>query len=306
VASARLEIGIIMTAKRIAATTLAAVLGGVGVFVAPAVALADDEVSFDLETVEEVIISEPFFDAPQVVSPEPGELAKVVQGPEGQWFWVLEVTNSDYQPRFSADDGFVGFETLPSVGVFDSVEDRLAWTNQTFACFVGTSCEEPARTADQQAFGDDFVRLPKLYDEPSGRVAYHAEHAYNIAQDPYEWVVGQETLHLAIPLAETPPGVIDIWVGYTYVYTDDMVGVPVRFTKDAMAVTAVTVAIPPIPEGDEAPVPDAAAADEATSQSEGVPLWVVQGLLGIVGILVFFGLIALIVSRMVALVRKQD
>lgn len=295
-----------MTAKRIAAATLTALLGGVGVFVAQAVALADDEVSFDLETVEEVIISEPFFDAPQVVSPQPGELATVVQGSEGQWFWVLEVTNSDYQPGFRADDGFVGFETLPSVGVFDSVEDRLAWTNQTFACFVSASCVEPARTADQQAFGDDFVRLPKLYDEPSGRVAYHAEHAYNLAKDPYEWVVGQQTLHLAIPLAETPPGVIDIWVGYTYVYTDDMVGVPVRFTEDAMAATTVTVAIPPIPDGDGAPVLDAAGAEEVTVEGEGVPLWVAQGLLGIVGILAIFGVITLIVSRMVAITRQNN
>jgi hypothetical protein len=305
VAAARLEVGIIMTGKRVAVASLAALMSSFGVFVAQAAAVADDEVSFDLETVEEIIISEPFFDAPRVVSPQPDELAMVVQGPEGQWFWILEVTNSDYQPRVNANDGFVGFETLPSVGVFDSVEDRLAWTNQTFACFVGTSCDEPARTADQQAFGDDFVRLPKLYDELSGRVAYHAEHAYNVAKDPYEWVVGQETLHLAIPLAQTPPGVIDIWVGYTYVYTDDMVGVPVRFTEDAMAVTAVTVAIPPIPDGDGVSVGDAAGPEEETGESGGVPLWVVQALLGIVGILVFFGLIALIVSRMVAITRQN-
>ena len=224
----------------------------------------------------------------------------VVEGPEGELFWVLEVTNSDYQPGFRADDGYVGFETLPSVGVFDTVTDRLAWTNQTFACFVGTSCEEPVRTADQVAFGDDFVRLPKLYDEASGRVAYHAEHAYNIAEDPYEWVVGQETLSIAIPLANTPEGVIEVWVGYTYVYTDDLVGLPVRFTEDAMAITVTTVNIPALTESGEV------IASDGRSDSEGVPLWVVQGLLGIVGILAFFGIITLIVSRMVAITKKNS
>jgi hypothetical protein len=165
---------------------------------------------------------------------------------------------------------------------------------------VGTSCEEPVRTADQQSFGDDFVKLPKLYDEVSGRVSYHAEHAYDIAQDPYEWVVSQETLSLAIPLENTPAGVIEVWVGYTYVYTDDLVGVPVRFTEEAMAVTYTTVTIPSDPDNGMAPPEGDAEA------SEGVPLWVIQGVLGIVGILAIFGLITLIVSRMVALIRKQD
>lgn len=246
-----------------------------------------------------VIISEPFFAAPEVVSPLPGETPMVVEGPEEQLFWILEVTNSDYQPRFVADDGYVGFETLPSVGIFDTVADRLAWTNQTFACFVGTSCEEPQRTADQVAFGDDFVRLPKLYDESTGRVAYHAEHAYELGRDPYEWVLGQETLSIALPLAQTPAGVIDVWVGYTYVYTDDLVGVDVTFTEDAMAITYTTVNVPALPGVGQPAV------SEAARGGEGVPLWVVQGLLGIVGIVAFFGLIALIVSRMVAITKQQ-
>lgn len=286
--------------KRFVSAVSTALIAALGVIAAQGVAIAEEEVSIDLEAVEEIIISEPFFAAPEVVSPGPGETPMVVEGPEGELFWVLEVTNSDYQPGFRADDGYVGFETLPSIGIFDTVADRLAWTNQTFACFVGTSCDEPARTADQVAFGDDFVRLPKLYDEASGRVAYHAEHAYNIAEDPYEWVVGQETLSIAIPLANTPEGVIEVWVGYTYVYTDDLVGVPVRFTEDAMAITLTTVNIPSVTETGEV------VASGDGDQSEGVPLWVVQGLLGIVGILAFFGLIALIVSRMVALTRKSD
>ena len=278
---------------------LAALFGSVSLVMASGTAIADEEVSVDLERVEEIIISEPFFAAPEVVSPEPGETPMVVEGPEGQLFWVLEVTNSDYQPGFLADDGYVGFETLPSVGIFDTVADRLVWTNQTFACFVGTSCDEPQRTADQVAFGDDFVRLPKLYDEATGRVAYHAEHAYNIAEDPYEWVVGQETLSIAIPLSGTPTGVIDVWVGYTYVYTDDLVGVPVRFTEDAMAITTTTVNIPEVSEDGEVITPG------GTDDSDGVPLWVVQALLGIVGILAFFGIIALIVSRMVVITRQN-
>jgi hypothetical protein len=276
-----------------------ALVGGIGLAMASGTAIADEEVTYDLETVEEIIISEPFFATPQVVSPQPGDVPLVVQGSDGQWFWLLEVTNSDYQPGFSADDGYIGFETLPSVGIFDTVADRLAWTNQTFACFVGTSCAEPVRTADQQAFGDDFVKLPKLYDETTGRVAYHVEHAYDIAQDPYEWVVGQQTLSLAIPLAETPTGMIEVWVGYTYVYTDDLVGVPVRFTEDAMAITYTTVDIPSLSElGEDT-------AGGGADESEGVPLWAVQAVLGVVGILAFFGIIALIVSRMVAITRQN-
>jgi hypothetical protein len=208
---------------------------------------------------------------------------------EGEWFWILEVTNSDFQPGFEPADGFVGFETLPSVGIFDSVADRLVWTNETFACFVGTSCEEPATTADQRAFGDDFVRLPKLYLETTGVIADHAEHAYQAGKDPFEWVVSQETLAIAIPLVATPEGVIDVWVGYTYIYTDDLVGVPVRFTEDAMAVTAWSITTPDDPEG---------------AGGGGTPAWVVQAVLGLIGILAFFGLLALIVSRMVALARK--
>ena len=280
------------------ATVGAALVCGVGLVIASGTAIADEDITYDLETVDEIIISEPFFAAPEVVSPEMGETPVVVEGPEGQLFWVLEVTNSDYQPGFRADDGYVGFETLPSVGVFDTVADRLAWTNQTFACFVGTSCEEPQRTADQVAFGDDFVRLPKLYDDTTGRIAYHAEHAYNIAQDPYEWVVGQETLSLAIPLAETPTGVIEVWVGYTYVYTDDLVGVPVRFTEEAMAITYTTVDIPSVSEGGE--VTGAGVANG----SDGVPLWVVQGVLGIVSVLLIFGLLIVIVRRAVIISRR--
>jgi hypothetical protein len=299
VAVTRLEVGVVVT-RRFVAATAAALVTGVGVVWVQGTAVADEEVTIDLETVEEIIISDPFFSAPQVVSPAPGETPMVVQGPEGQWFWVLEVTNSDYQPGFSAEDGYVGFETLPSVGIFDTVADRLAWTNQTFACFVGTSCEEPLRTADQLAFGDDFARLPKLYDEATSRVAYHAEHAYNVAQDPYEWVVNRQTLSIAIPLAETPTGVIDVWVGYTYVYTDDLVGVPVRFTEDAMAITYTTVDIPSLLEAGEV------TASGETGESGGVPLWVVQAVLGVVGIVAFFGIIVLIVSRMVALTRKAE
>jgi hypothetical protein len=37
-----------------------------------------------------------------------------------------------------------------------------------------------------------------------------------------------------------------------------------------------------------------------------VPLWVAQGLLGIVGILAIFGVITLIVSRMVAITRQNN
>ena len=280
------------------ATVGAALVCGVGLVMASGTAIADEDITYDLETVDEIIISEPFFAAPEVVSPEMGETPVVVEGPEGQWFWVLEVTNSDYQPGFRADDGYVGFETLPSVGVFDTVADRLAWTNQTFACFVGTSCEEPQITADQVAFGDDFVRLPKLYDDTTGRIAYHAEHAYNIAQDPYEWVVGQETLSLAIPLAETPTGVIEVWVGYTYVYTDDLVGVPVRFTEDAMAITTTTVNIPAVSDDGEVIGPDDA------DDTGGVPLWVVQGVLGIVSVLLIFGLLIVIVRRAVIISRR--
>ena len=289
---------------------LAAVIAGVGAIAAQGVALADDEVTTDLDTVEEIIISEPFFAAPEVVSPGPGETPMVVVGPEGELFWVLEVTNSDYQAGVVAEEGYVGFETLPSVGVFDTVADRLAWTNQTFACFVGTSCEEPQRTADQVAFGDDFVRLPKLYDEATGRVAYHAEHAYNIAKDPYEWVVGQQTLSIAIPLAQTPSGVIEVWVGYTYIYTDDLVGVPVRFTEEAMAITAATITIPSVTDtGDPIATGDASLAQgqqNGDGDSDGVPLWVVQGLLGIVGVLMIFGILVLIVQRAVIISRRRD
>lgn len=279
-----------MKTLTLVAVAVATTLTGVGGVVTPGTAWADEEVNIDLETVNEVIISEPFFAPPQVVSPPPGERPLVVQGSEEQWFWVLEVTNSDYQPGFFAADGYIGFETLPSVGIFDTVAERLAWTNQTFACFVGTSCDEPTRTADQAAFGDDFVKLVKLYNPETERVAYDEEHAFYAGQELYEWVVTQETLSLAIPLAETPPGVIDVWVGYTFVYTDDLVGVPVRFTEEAMAITTTTVDVPPVP-GDE--------------PEGGVPLWVVQGLLGIVGILVFFGLIALIVRRMVVIMRQN-
>jgi hypothetical protein len=290
------EVGAV-TGKQRATAGVVTLLAGLGIVVTQGWAVATEDVSGDEEAEDEIIISEPFFAAPEVVSPGPGEVPMVVRGPDEQWFWILEVTNSDYQPDFDADDGFVGFEILPSVGVFDTVAQRLAWTNQTFACFVSTSCEEPARTTDQQVFGEDFVKLPKLYDTTTGVVAYHAEHAYSIGQDPYEWVVRQETLLLALPLADTPTGVIDVWVGYTYVYTDDLVGVPVRFTEDAMAITYTTVSIPSAPESETA-------LDAADVEEEGVPLWVVQAVLGIVGIVAFFGIIVLIVSRMVAITRQ--
>lgn len=296
-AATRLEVG----ANIVKTFSAVSLLAAVGVFFSHSAAWAEDEVTPDGDTVEEVVISEPFFSAPTVLSPLDDELPRVVQGPEGQWFWLLEVTNSDYQPGFSIDDGYVGFETLPSVGIFDTVAERLAWTNHTFACFVAESCEEPARTADQRAFGDDFVRLPKLYDETTGTIAYHVEHAYQVAQEPYEWLVSQETLHLAVPLAETPTGVIDIWVGYTYVYTDDLVGVPVRFTEDAMAITPHSVNVPPVPEQELGELPS-----EAEEETPGVPLWVIQALLGIVGILAIFGIIALIVNRMVAIMRQNQ
>jgi hypothetical protein len=283
-----------MRSRRIAAG-LGAAVAVLCVALSSVTAIADEDVTVEEETVDsgtvdDLIITEPIFAPPTVVSPQPGEEPRIVQGPEDEWFWVLEVTNSDYQPAFVVDDGYVGFETLPSIGIFDTVSERLAWTNQTFACFVGTTCEEPKRTADQVAFGDDFIKLPKLFEPTTGRVAYDEEHAYFAGQELYQWIVGQETLSLAIPLAQTPTGVIEVWVGYTFVYTDDLVGVPVRFTEEAMAITYTTVDVPPVP-GEE---PDG-----------GVPLWVVQAVLGIVGILAFFGIIAMIVSRMVAITRNN-
>lgn len=275
----------------------------VGVVVAGSAPALADDAETDIES-EEVVIQEPFFAAPTVLSPGRGEAPNLVMGPEGEWFWILEVTNSDYQPGFRLIDGYVGFETLPSVGVFDSVAERLAWTNETFACFVGTRCEPPAQTPDQRAFGEDFVRLPKLYLPTTGVVAYHAEHAYQGGQDPFEWVVGQETLAIAIPLAATPQGVIDVWVGYTYVYTDDLVGVPVRFTDTAMAVTSWQVSIPGAPDDGGPAAPGGGSAGETNRDDGGLPPWVAQGVLGIVGILAFFGILALIVSRMVALSRQ--
>lgn len=251
--------------------------------------------------VDEVVISEPQFDAPRVMSPQPGEDAAVVTDSDGEDWWILEVTNSDYQPNFDIDTGYVGFETLPSVGVFDTVEQRLAWTNETFACFLDDSCDVVPRTEDQEVFGEDFVRLPKLYDATTGAVAYHAEHASLLGQEPYEWLVAQDTLSLAIPLDGTPTGGLDVWVGYTYIYTDDLVGVPVRFTREAMAITEVQVVIP------EAGVPatEIEASDQTSADGDPLPTWVVSAVVGLIGILLFFGLVALTVSRGVVLARKN-
>lgn len=253
---------------------------------------------------DEVVISQPQFEAPTVVSPAPGEPALVVTDSDGTAWWILEVTNSDYQPDFDIDTGYVGFETLPSVGIFDSVEERLEWTNETFSCFLDDSCDGVSRTADQVAFGDDFVRLPKLYNDSTGQVAYHAEHAYGVGQDPYEWLVSQDTLSLAIPLDPSPSGTVDIWVGYTYIYTDDLVGVPVRFTRDAMAVTPAQVTIPEAPDG--AGRGDESAADEPVTEGGPLPTWVWSAVFGLVGVIVFFGLIAIIVSRGVLLARRNQ
>jgi hypothetical protein len=253
--------------------------------------------------VDEVVISQPQFEAPTVVSPVPGEPALVVTDSDGTAWWILEVTNSDYQADFDIDTGYVGFETLPSVGIFDSVEERLEWTNHTFSCFLDDSCDGVARTADQVAFGDDFVRLPKLYVRSTDTVAYHAEHAYGVGQDPYEWLVSQDTLSLAIPLDPSPTGTVDIWVGYTYIYTDDLVGVPVRFTRDAMAVTQTRVTIPEAPDavGQDA----GSLADEPITEGAPLPTWVWSAVIGLVGVIVFFGLIALTVSRGVVLARRN-
>lgn len=249
----------------------------------------------------DVLVTEPLLAAPVVLSPEPGRVARLVLGPENQWFWVLEVTNSEYQPGYDPDDGYVGFESLPSVGIFDSVEERLEWTNDTFTCFVSDVCSQPAQTADEAAFGDNFIRLPKLFNEVTNTVADHAEHAYQVGQDPYSWLLEQRTLSLAIPLSPTPTGAVDIWVGYTYVYTDDMVGKRVQFTSDAMAVTPATIII-----DHTTPVTDFDVLENGEEEaSSGIPPWVAQAVLGLVGIIVFFGLLTLTVNKMVVLSRKR-
>ena len=255
-----------------------------------------------LVELEEVVITEKVATTPQVVSPEPGEEARVVFGPDEQLFWILEITNSDYRPDFAGGAEFLEQVALPSVGVFDSVEERLQWTNEAFACFAEASCPQPAQTKDQQAFGDDFVRLPKIFNETTGVVAYHVEHAYQMGQSPEQWVFAQPTLKLAIPWVETPGGEIEVWVGYTYLFTEDMVGKKVSFTEEAMAITFHTVLIP-LPPEDTSPAITAEpqAAEEEPERGSG---WIAQLILGIVGILVFFGFFALIISRMVALMRR--
>jgi len=266
-------------------------------------ALAEEEPTSD----SGVVISEPQFDPPSVVSPEPGDEVSMVQGQDGIWWWLLEVTNSDYQPDFDIDTGYVGFDTLPSVGIYDSIETRLEWTNQSFACFLDDSCDQLSLTPDQEAFGEDFVRLPKLVDPHTGTIAYHVEHAYEQGLEPYEWLVSQETLTLAMPWEPGPTGEVDIWVGYTYVYTDDLVGVPVTFTKEAMAITNTRVVIPTTPESgaidsEDAPLEDVTPEDSGPA----VPTWVTAAVAGLVGIVVFFGLLAFAVSRAVILARRRN
>ena len=240
---------------------------------------------------------------PTVVEPGPGEIARIVQDGMGEWYWLLTVTNGEYDPTYVAEEGVVVFETLPSVGVYDTVADRLAWTNESFACFVGTDCVEPGLTADQNAFGGDFVRLPKLYDEDTGVIAYHVEHAYQVGQDPVEWLFSRETLTLAIPLEASPRGPTTIWVGYTYVYTEDMVGREVRFTEEAMAVVSVEVTLPepPAPPPNEDGVAPTPPPGEST-----LPPWVGPVGLGFVAVVVLGAIVAMVTARVRSVAKDVD
>jgi hypothetical protein len=243
------------------------------------------------------------FDPPSVLEPGPGEVARIVQDGVGDWYWLLTITNGEFDPAFVADEGVVVFESLPSVGVYDTVAERLAWTNESFACSVGTDCVEPALTADQNAFGGDFVRLPKLYDEDTGAIAYHVEHAYQVGQDPVEWLFSRETLTLAIPLDPSPRGPTTIWVGYTYVYTDDMVGRQVRFSEEAMAVVTVEVTLPepPVTPPTEEGVAPTAPLTEST-----LPSWVGPAGLGFVALIVLGAIVAMVTARVRSVTRDAD
>jgi hypothetical protein len=302
-----MEIGVSMRNRttRVAGFTLG--LGLIWASVVAGPAFAEEEPGADdtdrvLVELEPLVVTEKVATAPQVVSPQPGEEARVVFGPGEELFWILEITNSDYRPDFAGGAEFLDQAALPTVGVFDSIDMRLQWTNEAFACFAEASCAPPAQTLDQQAFGDDFVRLPKIFNETTGVVAYHVEHAYQMGQSPEQWVYSQQTLKLAIPWVETPGGDIEVWVGYTYLFTEDMVGKKVSFTEEAMAITYSTVRIP-LPPEDTGPAVTSGA-EVSQEDAEGGSGWIAQLILGVVGIIVFFGFFALIISRMVALMRR--
>lgn len=243
------------------------------------------------------------FDPPSVVEPGPGELARIAQDGMGVWYWLLTITNGEYNPNYVAEEGAVVFEALPSVGVYDTVAERLHWTNESFACSVGTDCEEPGFTADQNAFGDDFVRLPKLYDEDTGVIAYHVEQAYQVGQDPVEWLFSRDTLTLAIPLEASPRGPTTIWVGYTYIYTEDMVGREVRFTEEAMAIVTWEVTLPEPPSSP--PIQEGVAPTTPLAESA-LPSWVGPVGLAFVAVLVLGAIVAMVTARVRSVAREAD
>lgn len=287
-----------------------AVPGMLGVAEVP-VAFAEEETDNDSgagedtgrDSTDVLVIDALPLSPPTVVEPAPGEVARIAQDGMGEWYWLLTITNGEYNPTYVAEEGVVVFETLPSIGVYDTVAERLNWTNESFACSVGTDCEEPGLTADQRAFGGDFVRLPKLYDEDTGVIAYHVEHAYQVGQDPVEWLFSRETLSLAIPLEPSPRGPTTIWVGYTYVYTEDMVGRQVQFTEEAMALVTAEVTIPEPPasppiEEDVAPTPPLT---EST-----LPSWVGPVGLGFVAVVVLGAIVAMVTARVRSVAKDAD
>ena len=200
-----------------------------------------------------ILITEPVNEVPVVLEPKPGNLARLAPDSGGTWHVLLTVSNSDFGFLSDESESEALFEALPSVGVFDTIDDRLQWTNAQFRCAVDTQCEGVPATKDGRAFGEEFLQLIRLYDESSGAIAHYVEHAYQRGQEPAEWLSEQETLTLAIPWAPLGEGEHTLWVGYTYLFSSDMEGSLVQFAPEAMAITEVTLRVPSPPTDDVAP-----------------------------------------------------
>lgn len=252
-----------------------------GVAVAAGIVVAGSTVAGAEENT--LVITDPVNEVPEVLDPEPGDLARLASDSAGTWHVLIQVSNSDFGIETSADGGPTVFEALPSVGVFDTLEERLQWTNAQFRCAVDPQCEGTPLTPDGEAFGTEFLQLVRLYDEQTGTIAHYVEHASLVGKEPAQWLSEQAALTLAIPFAPMGPGDRAIWVGYTYLYTSDMEGTLVQFAPEAMAVTEVSVTVPepPISEdsdprsGDTLPL---GTVDETTNQ---LPSWAPATVLGV-------------------------